>query len=243
MSSITHLRPFQNKSSYEGTDLTFQIIDIVDQDTFPVISREEEQELYRDAAMIGESVADARRKKYPKQYRIRMSGVMDNGTPVTLDVGGFRPFFYVRIPDFDKDGLQTLMRLNQILNGQISRINDKDIREHIVRIQNRAMDDEDLDDDTLERVNEEIRSKLKEEPRQIIAYLRSQLKDIAWPPEKTRRRDLYWYRGEDAGEDYFRLEFKTKSCYYTCLKILLDSKNRPTTIEYSSDKQKRTLKI
>jgi len=243
MSSITHLRPFQNKSSYEGTDLTFQIIDIVDQDTFPVISKEEEQELYRDAAMIGESVADARRKKYPKQYRIRMSGVMDNGTPVTLDVGGFRPFFYVRIPDFDKDGLQTLMRLNQILNGQISRINDKDIREHIVRIQNRAMDDEDLDDETLERINEEIRSKLKEEPKQIISYLRSQLKDIVWPPEKTRRRDLYWYRGEDAGEDYYRLEFKTKSCYYTWLKILLDSKNRPTTIEYSSDKQKRTLKI
>ena len=245
MSTISRLRPSYNQSDYEGTDLTFQVLDIVDQDTFPVLTKEEQTELYREAGESGESVADLRRQKYPKQYRIRMSGVMDNGTPVTLDVGGFRPFFYVRIPDFDKDGKQTLTRIDQIRRADISKINDKDIREHIIRIQNRAMDDDenDIDDETLEKINEEIQSKLKEDPKRLLSYLRTQLKDIVWPPTKTRRRDLYWYRGEDAGEEYYRLEFNTKSCYYTWLKVLLDSKNRPTMIEYSTDKQKRTLKI
>ena len=245
MASIARLRPSHNKSDYEDKELTFQVIDIVDQDTFPILTKEEQRELYREAAENGESVTDVRRQKYPKQYRIRMSGVMDNGTPVTLDVGGFRPFFYVRIPETDRDGKQTLTRLDQIRRAEISRINDKDIREHIVRIQNRAMDEDDgdIDEEALERINDEIQTKLKEDPKRLLIYLRSQLKDIVWPPEKTRRRDLYWYRGEDAGEDYFRLEFKTKSCYYIWLKILLDSKNRPTTIEYSTDKQKRTLKI
>lgn len=243
MSTISCLRPSYDKSDYEGKELTFQVIDIVDQDTFPILTNEEESELYREATEAGESVADARRQKYPKQYRIRMSGVMENGIPVSLDVGGFCPFFYVRVPEFDTDGRQTLSRLDQIRRAEISRINEKDLREHIIRIQNRAMDDEDLDDETLTRINDEIKSKLKEDPKRIIAYLRGQLKDIVWPPQKTRRRDLYWYRGEDAGEDYYRLEFKTKSCYYTWLKILLDSKNRPTTIEYSTDRQKRTLKV
>ena len=178
MSAISRLRPSYNKSDYEGTDLTFQILDIVDQDTFPILSKEEQTELYREAAESGESVEDARRQKYPRQYRIRMSGVMDNGAPVTLDVGGFRPFFYVRIPDFDKDGKHTLTRLDQIRNGEISRINDKDIREHIVRMQNRAMDDDDadIDDETLQLVDFTKRLSKAQTKLEIITIMQKILK-------------------------------------------------------------------
>lgn len=243
MDAISRLRPIYNKSDFEGTDLTFQVIDIVDQDTFPILSKEQEAEIFRDAAESGVSPSEYRRSMYSKQYSIRISGVMENGIPITVDVGGFRPFFYILIPDFDTDGKMTLSRLDQIRNAQITKINEKDLREHVVRIQNRAMSDDDLDDETLKKLNTEIQAKLKEDPKKLVLFLKNLLKDIVWPPTKTRRRDLYWYRGEDAGEDYYRLEFKTKSCYYTWLKILLDSKNRPTTIEYSTDKQRRTLKV
>lgn len=203
-------------------DLVFQVIDITDRDTF---------------------VFDSGTKE--KIYEIILSGVCQNGTPVTARIHKFRPFFYVQIPTHDTDGSITLRNLFDIRNVNFRSVvygpdrssngdeRDLSIEELMARIRARALTDEDLDEDTRERLKEEL-SMIETTPAKAHskAYndMKRQLADICWPPKQTTRKDLYWYKGENVTEQYYRLEFNTKSCYYLWTKILLDTNQYSTKI-------------
>lgn len=218
----------------EFQDLTFQIIDIADRDTF----------------VWNYGGRD-------KTYEVLLSGLCDDGIPLTACIRGFKPFFYVQVPDYDKDGSETLSILQKIKNVLFSKIiygpdystkgSDRElsVEELMARIRARAMTDEDLDDDTRERLDKEL-SIIESDPTKSHAKatqdIKAQLSGIQWPPKISKRKDLYWYKGEDVSEQYYRLEFKTKSCYYLWTKLLLDTNNYSTKL-VMNDKNIVSLKI
>lgn len=215
-------------------DLTFQVIDIADKDSY---------------------VWEGGVKR--KLYEILLSGITIEGVSVTARIRGFRPFFYIQVPEHDTNGSETLRAIGKIRDvcfksvqyGPDSSTHGKhrnlSVEELMARIRARALTDEDLDDETRERLNEEL-SHIESNPSKSHSKaridIRQQLSGICWPPKITRRKDLYWYKGEGVSEQYYRLEFKTKSCYYLWTKILLDTNNYSTKV-CMNDETVKTFKI
>ena len=229
---MEHLRARDSKDAEQ--DLVFQVIDFADRDSF---------------------VYEGRSKN--KKYEVLLSGITREGVSVTARVRGFRPFFYIQVPEHDTDGSKTLHDIKQIRDVGFKSIQygpdssthgkhrDLSLEELMARIRARALTDEDLDDETKDRLNHEL-SQNESEPEkrhsQACLDIGMQLSGICWPPKITRRKDLYWYKGEDVSELYYRLEFTTKSCYYFWTKILLDTNNYSTKI-YMNDETVKSFKI
>ena len=229
---MEYLRPQDSKDSDQ--DLTFQVIDIADKDSY-----------------IWEGGSKRR------LYEVLLSGITREGVSVTARVRGFRPFFYIQIPEHDTDGSETLRSIEKIRDvcfhsvqyGPDSSTHGKhrtlSVEELMARIRTRALSDEDLDDETRERLNEEL-SLIESEPSKSHSKacldIKRQLSGICWPPRITRRSDLYWYKGENVSELYYRLEFTTKSCYYLWTKILLDTNNYSTKL-HMNDETVKSFKI
>lgn len=213
------IRPTELKD--EHRDLEFQVVDIADRDTM----------IYEYGTPV-------------KTYEILMSGMTKKGVPVTAKVRGFRPFCYIRIPEGD-DGTRTLRKIKQVKEVSFEKViygpekstggktREFTINELMARIRVRALTDEDLDEDTREKLNAEL-TEICDNPEKTHSVakkeIQKQLSGICWPPKKTTRRDLYWYKGEDVSEEYFRLEFVSKASYFFWLKILLDTNNYSTKI-------------
>lgn len=229
---MDHLRTRDSKDTNQ--DLVFQVIDFADRDTY-----------------VGESVS----KK--KMYEVLLSGITREGVSVTAKVRGFRPFFYIQVPEHDTDGSETLRIIEKIRDVRFKSVQygpdssthgkhrDLSVEELMVRIRTRALTDEDLDDETRKQLDNElskIESKPDKEHKQACFDMVNQLSGICWPPKITRRKDLYWYKGEDVSEQYYRLEFTTKSCYYLWTKILLDTNNYSTKL-HMNDGTVKSFKI
>lgn len=208
-------------------DLTFQVTDIADRDSYDY-------------------------KRAQKNYEVMMTGITKEGTPITTRVRGFCPFFYVRIPDEDITGHETMKRLEMIKNCDFKKVvygpenimyssktRNFSIAELMARIHSRAMRDKDLDDETRQKLNEEL-DKIKKDPEgeEKIAKdnLRVGLSDVILPTTFVFRRDLYWYKGEDTKERYYKLKFRTKSSYYNWIKILLDTNDYSSNIVFKDGK-------
>jgi len=210
-------------------DLAFQVTDIADRDSYD----------YRT---------------HRRTYEIMMTGTTIEGMPITTRVRGFCPFFYVRIPDEDVTGEDTMKRLEMIRDVEFKNViygpelieeSDKtrefSISQLMARIRSRAMRDQDLDDETRELLEKEL-DKIKENPEGAESTakddLRNGLSDVILPTTYEIRQDLYWYKGEDSKERYYKLRFKTKSSYYNWIKILLDTNDYSTKIQFKDGKTK-----
>jgi DNA polymerase elongation subunit (family B) len=215
-------------------DLVFQVIDIADRDSY-----------------IWEGGTKSR------VYEVLLSGLCENSVPVTVRVRGFKPFFYVQVPEHDTTGSETLEILRKIRDVCFHTIvygpdrtthgDDRElsVEELMARIRTRAMTDEDLDDETRERLNEElgaIESSPSKSRSKAYSDIKNQLSGISWPPKLSRRKDLYWYKGENVSEQYYKLEFHTKACYYLWSKLLLDTNNYSTKI-VMNDEKRASLKV
>lgn len=218
-------------------DLVFQITDISDRDSRRTLSKEEHQDITSTANKEGVSRFSILQQENPRLYQILMSGVTQEGTPVTVQIGGFRPFFYVKVPNGDS-GVSQMTKLLQtirdgnfygIRTGKGSTEKTLPLRELVVRMKHRALwtEDDDIDPETEELIRTTIESDAERTPKYTI---RNQLCDIAWPPTVTHRKDLYWYKGPGYTETYLRIEFLTKSAMYSWKKVLLDGKSRSNQI-------------
>lgn len=219
------LRPRDTKDPDQ--DLTFQVIDIADKDSY---------------------IWEGGVKR--KIYEVLLSGLTSESVPVTARIRGFRPFFYIQVPEHDSDGSETLRAIEKIRDVCFQSVQygpDKSthgkhrnlsVEELMARIRARALTDEDLDEETRERLNEEL-SQIESNPNKsrskAYSDIKNQLSGIVWPPRMSRRKDLYWYKGENVSELYYRLEFITKSCYYLWTKILLDTNNYSTHIRMNDE--------
>ena len=218
-------------------DLVFQVTDITDRDSRRNLSKDEQKDITEAARREGVSRYSVMEQENPRLYQILMSGVTPEGTPVTVTVGGFRPFFYVKVPDGDSGVPAMTTFIAAIRDGNFYGINTgppRDaktlpLRELVIRMKNRALwtEDDDIDPDTEELIRTTIESEAERSPKQTI---RSQLNNIVWPPTLTHRKDLYWYKGVDHTETYLRIECLTKAAMYSWKKILLDGKSRSNRI-------------
>ena len=82
-------------------DLVFQVTDIADRDSRRVLSKDEQRDITETARREGISHYSVMEQENPRLYQILMSGVTPDGIPVTVTVGGFRPFFYIKVPGGD----------------------------------------------------------------------------------------------------------------------------------------------
>lgn len=230
-------------------DLTFQVIDITDRDINPKIQSPSMKEMQEEARRSDTPIRTLLEKYYPREYQVLLSGVTMEGVPVTMEVNGFRPFFFIQIPESDKTGEKTLKNL-----GIIRQCNFKDIKighkklsfeEFMIRIRNKALvsDDEDIDIEMEELIRSEMDSITGSSGVSSERYgMKKQLNGLVWPPTMEQRRDLYWYRGENVSEQYYRLEFTTKASFYAWRKMLLDPKGHQTII-YPSKEPSFSFKV
>lgn len=219
--------------------LSFQVIDIADCDAFPQIPKDELGEIMAEAHEGGVSFKTLRNQRFPKKYQMMLSGVNGEGVPVTLSVGGFHPFFYIQVPETDRDGRLTLQQIDIIRKCEIKgfKINRQEISmdEFLLRIQRKAMrtfdeEEDGFDEETEEIIRQELENGKSSGSGGATALLRSQLAGLIWPPKMEMRKDLYWYKGEGVKERYYRLEFQTKVSFFAWRKMVLDTKNYPMTI-------------
>jgi len=231
-------------------DLVFQVTDITDRDSRRVLSKEEHQERVQAARRSGSTPYSVLQYENPRLYQVLMSGITDTGTPVTLNVGGFRPFFYVKVPSGDTGVPATISLLMTIRDGNFDGIqtgvgrDEKTLtlRELVIRMKNRALwtEDDDIDPETETLIQVAIESGAERTPKRTI---RNQLQDIAWPPKTVHRRDLYWYKPDGEHETYLRIEFNTKAAMYSWKKVLLDGKSRSNRIILSRDTRPVALSL
>jgi DNA polymerase elongation subunit (family B) len=218
-------------------DLVFQVTDIADRDSRRNLSKDEQRDITETAKREGVSRYSVMEHENPRLYQILMSGVTPGGIPVTVTVGGFRPFFYIKVPGGDSRVPEMTSFIAAIRDGNFYGINTGPthdektlpLRELVIRMKNRGLwtEDDDIDPETEDLIRTTIESGAERSPKQTI---NSQLRHIAWPPILTHRRDLYWYKGEDHTETYLRIECLTKAAMYSWKKVLLDGKSRSNRI-------------
>lgn len=103
-----------------------------------------------------------------KLYEVLLSGITREGVSVTARIRGFRPFFYIQVPEHDTDGSETLRSIEKIRDVCFHNVQygpdlsthgkhrTLSVEELMARIRARALTDEDLDEETRDRLNEEL---------------------------------------------------------------------------------------
>ena len=82
-------RPPIQKTLNNNKDITFQILDWNNYDVIPDESDTDDSD----------SDSDNKYTKKIKMLNIRAYGITENGNSICLNITGFQPYFYIRVPD------------------------------------------------------------------------------------------------------------------------------------------------
>jgi len=113
-------------------DIQFHILDVLTRDQVIVSEHDEGREVYYDDDFDDEratpvSSADhARATPNRREMIIHLFGRTAGGQNVRIDVGGFKPFFYVRIPSFETRGA-AMLTLKEYIKKQ-AKLRESDFR-------------------------------------------------------------------------------------------------------------------